>query len=245
METIKKVRQMTDDGFPIMDEVYVYAETVMLTTYHVHIDEIIQEPIYFRKLQGLLSSAQEGDTVVFHLNTGGGDFYTALAIIGWIHNTEATTVAVIEGEVCSAGTFFIMACDNVIAMPHSVVMLHSASYGTYGDTKRVRKFVKFQDEQISKFTQEIYEGFLTIEEINSMVEDSEEIWLTSEEVIERLNSRSDNNQKALIAEDSFEETMEEILEKESTKNKPNEKDKIEKVVNKEKLNKKLAKDKKV
>lgn len=213
--------KMDEDGYYGKDDkVYIFADTKTSTTYHVHLDQLFGDPAPYRPLQGLLESAGPEDVVVFHLNSGGGNVYTALAIVNWVNSTDAHTVAIINGEVASAATFFIMVCDSVIAMPHSVVMLHSAKYGSWGDTKQVRKQVKFFDEQLNRLMTEMYEGFITAEERTIIVENSEELWLTSEEVIDRLKARENNQQNAVIAEDGFEEALEEVIEEEKIKRKP-------------------------
>lgn len=208
------------DLFSSDSEVYIFAETTTSTTYHVHIDDYFTDPSYYRKLQGLLSTASDLDTIVFHLNSGGGAIHVALPICHWVASTDAHTVAVIEYEAASAATFLMLACDSVICMPHTTIMCHGASWGISGSANLVRKTVKFQDEQINKLIRETYEGFLSKEEIDSIVENGEEFHLTAEEVIDRLKARQNNSQTLLLAEDGFEEALEEVIEEEKVRRKP-------------------------
>lgn len=57
--------------------------------------------------------------------------------------------------------------------------------------KTVRDATSFAFESMSRLTNEIYEGFLTQEEIDKMIEHSLEYWMHDEEIIQRLKNRSE------------------------------------------------------
>lgn len=203
--------------FQSQDQVYVFVESTNTNTYHIHIDGEIGEPEYYRSLQGILGNCSELDTVVFHLNSPGGQVDTALSMYHWVKQTDATTIAVLEGTAASAATFFLMGCDSVIAMPHSCAMVHSACFGTIDKHKQVRDYVDFMDKRLKNLYTDLYRGFLTEKEISNIVDNSEEMWFDAEQVIDRLNAREDNldengQPRAILIEEVADESYLEIEE---------------------------------
>lgn len=183
----------------LSNQVSISIEQTTATTYNVFIDEEIKEPSYYRNLYNVLGNATELDTVVFHLCTEGGLIDPAVTICNLIDSTDAHTVAILEGEVCSAGTLIVMACDSVIALPHSSMMIHAAVYGTGGSMNKVKRYVDFTDAHLRKILETFYKGFLSDQEIQEMIVNQKEFWITGEEVIQRLENRDKaENESSLI-----------------------------------------------
>jgi len=204
------------------EQVFVTTEILNSTAYHVHIDDYIGGLDYYRPLQSIFNSTSENDTIVIHLSSPGGDLNTALVVVGWLKNADAHTVCILEGTSASAASLFVMSVDSVFVMPHSCLMLHSASYGYVNDQQRVKKFVDFSDEYLINLYKDFYDGFLSEEEINSMINSSQEIWLTADEVIERLQAREDNRQEVRMLEEG--QSFDDIVP-EKPKRKPRKKNK--------------------
>lgn len=196
------------------DQIFIAGQKNVSNVYTVFFDEPIYNSSYYRNLLILLNIAQPEDVFVFRIDTPGGSLSATLSICNAIQSTEAQTVAVIEGEAQSGGSFFPMVCDTVIAMPHSSMMVHAASYGEGGDMKKVKKYVDFNDRRIRGILHDFYKGFLTEEEINNMIENSEDLLFTADEVIERLQKR-DENAQAILLEDmgDLEDVLEDVVEK--------------------------------
>lgn len=188
--TTKTSDVSTDLSLQPKDVVFVTQETYTSSIYHIHIDEQIGELDYFRPLQHLFSSATENDDFIIHLSCRGGDANTATVILGWMQITDAAVTVILEGLSASAASFFVMKADNVIVMPHSCLMIHQPSYGYWDDQSKVRKYVDFTDEHLKKFYEDIYSGFLSPGEIDSLFSSSQEIWLSADEVVERLDKRN-------------------------------------------------------
>lgn len=167
----------------------VYKEVSIQNKYRVFVDEVITEPSKYRNVINILESATEDDIVEFRLNTPGGNLMTAIQLCNAIENSAATTVAIVDGEVASAGTLFLLACDNVIIMKNTMVMVHPAKFGSGGDVKTVRASIKFQTEYIKDVLYDVYKGFLTDDEFEDMIENSREIWMRQDEITERLRNR--------------------------------------------------------
>jgi hypothetical protein len=64
-------------------------------------------------------------------------------------------------------------------------MFHNYSAGVFGKGGEMFDQLTFEREWSKNFMTEVYEGFLTGEEIQSML-NNRDIWMTSSEVISRL-----------------------------------------------------------
>lgn len=193
---------LEDMSFGIKDNLEIYCEKASSNLFRIFIDEEITNPSKYRNVINTLERVSENDVVEFRLNTPGGNVYSALSIYNAILNCPAHTRAIVDGVVASAGTFLVLACDEVVVMKNTSMMCHGASWGTWGDMKTVRDATSFAFESMSRLTNEIYEGFLTQEEIDKMIEHSLEYWMHDEEIIQRLKNRSEYLQNKDMEEES-------------------------------------------
>lgn len=182
---------LEDMSFGMKDNLEIYCEKMSSNLFRIFLDEHIAEPSKYRNVINTLERVSENDVVEFRLNTPGGNAYAALAIYNGILNCPAHTRAILDGSVASAGTFILLACDEVVVMKNTSMMCHGASWGTWGDMKTLRDATAFMFESMSRLSNEIYEGFLTQEEIDKMIEHSLEYWMHDEEIIQRLKNRSE------------------------------------------------------
>lgn len=161
----------------------------------VYLDEAIQESKYYRPLIEHMQNLSEGDKVIFHIDTYGGDLHGALAIINAISNTDAEVIANIRGACISAGTMIALSCPMVQVQKNSYMMFHQASFGSAGKQKNVEDHALFFSAKVRKNMHEIYKDFLTIEEISD-VDKGLEIWIDDEEIVARLEKRLEKQKKA-------------------------------------------------
>lgn len=188
----KDVNNYDDDlNFGMKDTLEVYCEKNFFNTFRVFLDEPITEPSKYRNVINTLERATENDIVELRLNTPGGNYYTTMALYNAILNCPAHTRAILDGEACSGGSMILLACDEVVVMKNTYMMCHAASWGDWGDMKKLRNSTTFSFEQIRKTLYDVYEGFLTNEEIEQMIEHSLEYWFGDEEIIERLKNRQE------------------------------------------------------
>ncbi|NCB03411.1 MAG: hypothetical protein EOM67_14835 [Spirochaetia bacterium] len=68
-------------------------------------------------------------------------------------------------------------------------MIHTASYGSSGNSSNVKAHTDFTSKQVDKLLDETYEGFLSKEEMSN-VKKGVELWLSAEELQERLLKRA-------------------------------------------------------
>ena len=157
--------------------------------YHqVSIDQPIGEASQYRDLIHLLYSADENTEFNFFINSPGGNLMAALAIIEGIRATRGLVRAIVIGECHSAASLITMACHEVVVTDSAHSLVHTASYGTDGNTHMVQNHVNFSTKLINRILEEAYAGFLTQNEIHD-IERGIEMWMGAEEIRERMNAR--------------------------------------------------------
>lgn len=137
-----------------------------------------------------IRSAGPDDCVILYINTPGGVLTTTQSIINALHMTQAETVAIIEGQVASAGTMIACSAQSVQVMPHAQFMIHSAAGGMGGELRNVAHAMEFQKDAIERLMRDVYRDFLTEEEFESVF-DGRELWLTDDEVVARFKARAE------------------------------------------------------
>lgn len=163
-----------------------YTQTITVSIHHFYITgEIDSEVDRYVDMLNVIKTSEAHDKIYIYLNTPGGDLYTTIQIISAINQSHAEVVTVLEGEVCSAGTFIFLSGHSHVVNDNCSFMIHNYSHGTFGKGGEVSKRVKFAEEYFAKLVRSIYKDFLTDEEIEAVADDRD-FWMGSEEVIERL-----------------------------------------------------------
>jgi ATP-dependent protease ClpP protease subunit len=178
---------------------------------HVHefyLSGEIESPENYNDWFDIIRHAGENDAVKIYINSPGGDLFTAIQFMRVLSETNATTIASVEGACMSAATMIFLCCEQFEVTPHSMFMFHNYSGGTIG--KGGEMIDQLQHERVwsAKLLKEVYQHFLTETEINSML-DNKDLWMDGEQVIERLNSRN----KVLLA---MHQAAQEIIEAQET-----------------------------
>lgn len=167
---------------------YISTSDHVFKHHDVFIDTDIGEPGEYRELISILFNASENDTINIFINSGGGNLDTALAIVEGLKNTAAEVTAIIIGACHSAASIISMYCDRVAVLDNAYSMVHTASFGTAGNTGNVKSYTDFTVRQVERLLHETYEGFLTKDEL-AKVKDGVELWFDSDEMRRRMNNR--------------------------------------------------------
>ena len=69
------------------------------------------------------------------------------------------------------------------------MLVHFISFGSAGASNHVLKQAEHTKKVSEKLFRDTYYGFLTEEEINKCIEDDYQLWLDSEQIIQRLEQR--------------------------------------------------------
>lgn len=91
-----------------------------------------------------LKSANGGD-VEFHINSPGGFVSEGIEIFNIIRAYEGHTTGVITGVAASMASYFILACNKVVAYDNAIYMIHnpwSFAIGDYNDMQKAFDMLK-------------------------------------------------------------------------------------------------------
>lgn len=149
-----------------------------------------------------IRNATQHDTVKIYINSPGGDLYTTLQFLRVMSECEGTIITSVEGACMSAATMIFLHGHTHEVTPNSLFMFHNYSAGVFGKGGEMFDQLTFEREWSRDFMTEVYDGFLTETEIQSML-NNKDIWMTSAEVVSRLEKLY----AKLKAEDQLEELV--------------------------------------
>jgi ATP-dependent protease ClpP protease subunit len=132
-----------------------------------------------------IRNASDIDTIRIYINSPGGDLYTTLQFLRVMSDTEATIVTSVEGACMSAATMIFLHGHTHEITPHSLFMFHNYSAGTFGKGGEMYDQLQFERKWSENFMRAVYRDFLAEDEIQSML-NNKDIWMTSDEVAQRL-----------------------------------------------------------
>lgn len=179
---------MTEQIFPllpeqqcqVLQETYTHVQTV----YDIILDEDIQEPSYYRDAFHVLRTASEQDMIRLIVNSDGGHMSTAVAFRNAISEANCPVVAIIEGACHSSAAMISLSCDDIEVKPYASNLNHNVSYGSAGTGSDIKAHVEFTSRQTEKFIREVYEFYLSPDEIEDILQ-GRQLWLDDEEMRER------------------------------------------------------------
>ena len=73
-----------------------------------------------------LDSIKDVETLTIHMNSVGGDGYSAIAIHNMLRTLPAEKTAIVEGVAMSGGSLIICACEHTKAFANSLILWHHA-----------------------------------------------------------------------------------------------------------------------
>jgi ATP-dependent protease ClpP protease subunit len=135
----------------------------------------------------IIRNAGKNDVVNIHINSYGGDLFTAIQMIRVLGECEGTVVCSVEGACMSAATMIFLCADGFEVSNHSMFMFHNYSGGTIGKGGEMYDNIIHERKWSENLLRQIYEGFLEEPEVESIL-NNKDIWMDGEEVIKRLES---------------------------------------------------------
>lgn len=164
---------------------------VNVITYHFYIHGAIGDSDEYVDLLDTLYTASETDVIMLHLNTPGGYLNTAVEIIHAIAQCSGVVVCCADGQVASAGSLIFFAGHQFIIGEFCEVMLHDGSGGNIGKINENLKSAEFTAKRLSHIYHKVYGRFFSEEEVQSVL-DGKDLYLTSDEVGELIESAIEN-----------------------------------------------------
>jgi ATP-dependent protease ClpP protease subunit len=156
----------------------------------VYIDEELVNPSDWRHELETIRTAAPDDIVVLRINCNGGSDSVMGAFVKAIAESQAHIIGSIEHTCASAATIIWLACDEYILSDDAEFMAHTASLGYGGKQNNFHEYALFLNESNKRLIKKYYEAFFSEEEIDSILKGSD-IWLGADEIIQRLEKRSE------------------------------------------------------
>jgi ATP-dependent protease ClpP protease subunit len=150
-----------------------------------YISEPIVDPIEYAEMIHAIRNAGDADQIRIHLNNTGGNVATGIQIINAIRESAATVTTVLDGEAYSMAAILFLCGDRQQVGDHGQLMFHDYSSGLVGKGNEQRAAVLSAAKWFGKLMQEVCSPFLTDEEIHDIL-NGRDLWIDSDEVIERL-----------------------------------------------------------
>lgn len=148
----------------------------------------IEEPSEYISWFEIMRNAGENDVIQIHINSYGGDLFTAIQFLRAIADTPAHVVCSVEGACMSAATMIFLSADTFEVSEHSIFMFHNYSGGTIGKGGEMIDQIQHERKWSQHLMKRIYADFLTEPEIASIL-DNKDMWMDGEEVLKRLSKR--------------------------------------------------------
>lgn len=153
--------------------------------HRIFIDDEITDPKYYRKVILTIMNSCENDSIMFLINSVGGDLFSLRSIIETFRMMNVRTTAVVMGKCYSAASMLTLSCDKAIVYPSAEMMIHTAQMASGGSCGNWKKGVNFAAKSVEDYLEEVYYGFLSTEEIER-VKNDQEIYLDSAQISSRL-----------------------------------------------------------
>lgn len=193
MNLPKKIDLSELFGNPIKQDERLYSRPIAQVHEFYLSGEIESSENYIEWFQ-TIRHATENDIIKIYINSPGGDAFTAIQFIRALQESDAVIIMSVEGMCASAATMIFLQGDSFEVSEHSVWMIHSYSSGIAGKGHEIHSQAMFDRSWSEKMLREIYKDFLTEHEITRVL-DGADLWMASEDVIERLKSRSEKMKK--------------------------------------------------
>ena len=138
----------------------------------------------------IIRNASENDVIKIHINSPGGNLFTAVQLMRVMAESQANILTSVEGACMSAATMVFLSGDGFEISEHSMFMFHNYSGGTIGKGGEMYDNIMYERKWSDRFMRSVYAGFLTDDEIKSIL-DNKDIWMEPEEVFKRLNKKEE------------------------------------------------------
>lgn len=101
--------------------------------------EVTESQTSAKYVKQVLDESNGIENINIFINSYGGDVKEGLGIYNQLKRHPAQKTAYIDGFACSIASVIPMACDKVIMGANTLMMIHHASMGAYGNAEELRK----------------------------------------------------------------------------------------------------------
>lgn len=166
-----------------------------VTTLHTfYLSGTIEEPSEYIPWFEIMRNAGENDVIQIHINSYGGDLFTAIQFLRAIADTPAHVICSVEGACMSAATMIFLCADSFEVSEHSIFMFHNYSGGTFGKGGEMMDQLMHERKWSQHLLKRVYDGFLNQTEVDALL-DNKDLWMDGQEVLKRLTARHEKFEK--------------------------------------------------
>lgn len=147
--------------------------------------ETIESETSANYIQKQLEISKDVTQINIYINSYGGEVKEGLAIYNQLKRHPAQKVVYVDGFACSIASVIAMAADKIIMGPNTLMMIHHASMGAWGNAEELRKAAN-DVEVIDKASCSSYLAKagdkLTEETLNQLLDN--QTWLNAEQCLQ-------------------------------------------------------------
>ena len=156
----------------------------------------------------LIRNAGKTDIINLHINSYGGDLFTAIQMMRCIQESDGIITASVEGACMSAATMVFLQAQTFEVSEHAAFMFHNYSGIAVGKGAEMFAQVSFEKKLVDKMMKKVYSGFLSEDEITDVLE-GKDLWLDGDEVVTRLKAmKKEVEQLELALDEAIENATE-------------------------------------
>ncbi len=163
--------------------------------HQIYIHNNLEQPDELVAILDVLYSASEDDQVIIHLNSGGGSIYSLDTLLSAIAYCPAHIHVIATGNIASAATFILLSADSFEISPYASLLFHACSFGVYGESQDNIEYVQFVHKENERLMRDYYSNLFTEDEINDIIINKRQKWLTSDEFSERFEKAKKLSEK--------------------------------------------------
>ena len=180
---------MSESNKPINQQTNNAYERPVARIFDFYLSGEIKEARDYQDWTQIMRTATENDAIVIHINSPGGEMFSAIQLMRAMAESPATIIASVEGMCMSAATLIFLSAEVCEISDHSHFMFHSYSSGNWGKGHEQLEQTLADDKWARNLFTSVYKHFLTATEITDVVK-GRDLWMDSKEVSKRLETRN-------------------------------------------------------
>lgn len=206
----QKTRRGSEYDYAVYNEFPVTYTPIKAGEYHIYLFGPIEANEQFIGALEVFNAASELDVVHVHLSTPGGLIDATDTFLTAMHRCEGRVIVHATGGCHSCGSIILLNAPEFTLSENFNSLIHNGSGGAIGDLNKMAAAAKYTVEHMTKVLRNTYEGFLSPDELDAMI-DGKDFWMDAEEFMSRHEQRQ-NYFKAVLAEAGVVPVGEEVEE---------------------------------
>jgi ATP-dependent protease ClpP protease subunit len=165
--------------------------------YTVNITSDFDSSDTYDEVVALLSNATEMDELIWNISSYGGYVNSLQMLLGWKNMCVAKQTHVLHSNADScASAFFLSDADSYVVGDGATMFCHEIQAGVGGTTSNMSRHMEHLKKTNEDFIKRTYQNFLNETEIDEILK-GVEVFLTADEIRERLQHREEMKGKKL------------------------------------------------